>query len=156
MIASFLDILTIIFSIVTLVLTVRMLSSYTKPKKFNLSSIFSSIALSVVTLVVFILVSGAKLNLVLAVVLFILGGLWGLIRGLTIKMYPLEGEVIVRNSALSLIGFGGSMALSSLMNSFDSALLAALGLVPLCMSTGVTVAIKVTVLLRRLLMGKIV
>ena len=51
------------------------------------------------------------------------------------------------------VGYGGSLALSSIMNSFDSALLAALGLIPLCMSTGTTVAIKVTLLFRRLLIG---
>lgn len=153
MIANFLDIVTVIFSVLILVLTVLRLSSYTKPKKFNLTSIFSSIALSLGTLVVFLLVSGARLNLWVGIVLFILGSMWGVIRGLTIKMYRQEGDVIVRNAALSLIGYGGSMALSSLMNSFDSALLAALGLIPLFMSTGTSVAIKLTVLVRRMLMS---
>jgi hypothetical protein len=155
MIASILDGLTYIFSIVTLALTVRTAILYRKPKKFNLSSILSSIALSLITLVVFILVSGANLNLVIGIVLFMIGGIWGVIRGATIKMYPLEGDLIVQNSVLSLVGWGGSIALSSFMNSFDSALLAALGLIPLCMSTGTSVAIKITVLFRRLLIGKI-
>jgi hypothetical protein len=153
MMAILLNIVTVIFSVLILVLTVLRLSSYTKPKKFNLTSIFSSIALSLGTLVVFLLVSGARLNLWIGIVLFILGGMWGVIRGLTIKMYRQEGDVIVRNAALSLIGYGGSMALSSLMNSFDSALLAALGLIPLFMSTGTSVAIKLTVLVRRMLMS---
>lgn len=153
MMETVLDGLTYLFSIITLALTVRMLWLYPKPKKFNLSSIFSSITLSLGTLVVFILVSGARLNLLIGVVLFILGGGWGMIRGFTIKMYPQEGDVIVRNSALSLLGYGGSLALSSLMNSFDSALLAALGLIPLFMSTGTSVAIKSTLLVRRLFMN---
>ena len=155
MMATILDIVTILFSIVILVFTVIMLASYTKPKKFNYSGIFSSIALSMVTLVVFLLVSGARLNFFIGVVLFILGGIWGVIRGMTIKMYLQEGEVIVRNAALTLIGYGGSLALSSLVNSFDSALLAALGLIPLFMATGTDVGIKLTVLARRLMMGKV-
>lgn len=155
MMATILDIVTILFSIIILVFTVIMLASYTKPKKFNYSGIFSSIALSMVTLVVFLLVSGARLNFFIGVVLFILGGIWGVIRGMTIKMYLQEGEVIVRNAALTLIGYGGSLALSSLVNSFDSALLAALGLIPLFMATGTDVGIKLTVLARRLMMGKV-
>lgn len=153
MIATILDIVTIIFSVVILVLTVLMLASYAKPKKFNLLSIFSSVALSLVTLALFVLVSGARLNLFLGLALFILGGAWGVIRGMTIKMYRQGGDVIVRNAALSLVGYGGSLALSSLMSSFDSALLAALGLAPLVMSTGIDVGIKFTVLARWLLMS---
>ncbi len=155
MIATVLDIVTIIFSVVILVFTVLMLASYTKPKKFSLSGIFSSVALSMGTLLIFLLVSGARLNLILGVVLFILGSIWGVIRGMTIKMYRQEGDVIVRNAALTLIGYGGSLALSSLMSSFDSALLAALGLIPLFMSTGTDVGLKFTLLFRRLMMGKL-
>jgi hypothetical protein len=154
MLESLLDGLTYVFSVVTLILTGLMLLSYRKPKKFKYSSAFSSIARSLVTLLLFVLISGARLNFVIAVVLLILGGVWGAVRGMTVKLYPLDDQIMVRNSMLSLAGWGGSLAISSLFSSFDSALLAAIGLIPLFFSTATSVGNKSTVMVRRLLMGQ--
>jgi hypothetical protein len=152
MLDIFLDMLTYIFSALTLGLTGLMLLSYRKPKKFKLSSIFSSVALTTVTLIVFLLISGAKVNGWIAAGLLFLGGMWGVVRGMMIKLYQAEGTVMIRNSILAYAGWGGSLALSSLFNSFDSAVLAALGLIPLFFSTGTQIMIKLTVLARRMFM----
>jgi hypothetical protein len=142
----------VICSGVTFVLTAMVLISYRKPKRFTIKDQLASVALTVITLPIFILVSGARLNIWLGIVLLFLGGVFGVVRGMTVKMYIAEDEVISRNSMLSLLFWGGSVALSSLMSNLDSALLASLGLAPLVFSTGMQVAINGVMVLRRMMM----
>ncbi len=138
-----------ICSIVTLALTALMLVSYRKPKRFQASNQYFSIGLSLVTLILFVLISGARLNFAIGMVLFILGAVFGVVRGMTVKMYTVDEEVIHRNSMLSLAGWGGSLAFSSIFSSFDSAILAAIGLIPLFFSTGTQIGTDCILLLRR-------
>jgi hypothetical protein len=149
---TILDASNYICSTITTGLTVLMLVSYRKPKRFKSMDQLFGIFLTIITLPIFILVSGARLNVILGVVLFILGGILGVVRGLTIKMYFVDDEVISRNSMLSLAGWGGSVALSSVMNSFDSSWLASLGLAPLVISSGIQIFINITMIARRMMM----
>ncbi|HKJ28177.1 MAG TPA: hypothetical protein VJ965_11090 [Anaerolineales bacterium] len=141
-------------SIVNTILMVLMLVSYRKPKKFKISDQFLSILLTLVTLPVYMWISGARLNILIAVGLIILGGVYGVIRGLTVKMYYVDDEIIGRNSMLSLAAYCGSLVISNIMNTFDSTLLASLGLAPLCVSTGIQFALNGTLILRKLLMRR--
>lgn len=57
-----------------------------------------------------------------------------------------------RHSLFFLLGWGGSLALGTLLNLFGSALLASLGLLPLFLNTGTQVGINANIFLRRLIM----
>jgi hypothetical protein len=145
-----LRIVNLLCSGIALILTIIMLISYRKEREFQPLSLLFSITLSLVMLPIFILISGARLNIWIASVLFLLGALFGIIRGFVVKLYYQNGKLVGKNSLLSLFGWGGSLALAMLMNSFDSALLASLGLAPLCLTTGTQVCLNGTLLLRRL------
>ena len=149
---SVFDGLNYVCSIINTILLVLMLVSYRKPKQFKISDKLVSILLTVLTLPVFIIISGARLNVWIGVGLALLGGVYGVIRGLTIKFYYADGELVGRNSSLSLVAYCGSVVLSNVMNTFDSTLLASLGLAPLYLSTGIQVALNFTIILRKLLM----
>lgn len=146
-----LDGLNYVCSIVNTILMVLMLVSYRKPKQFKISDQLLSILLTLVTLPVFILISGASLNVFIGVGLMILGGVYGVIRGLTVKLYYADGALIGRNSMLSLAAYCGSLVLSNIMNTFDSTILASLGLAPLYFSTGIQIALNATMIMRKLL-----
>ena len=147
-----LDGLNYVCSIVNTILMVLMLVSYRKPKQFKVSDQVISILLTLVTLPIFILISGARLNILIGAVLVVLGGIYGVIRGLTVNMYYADGALIGRNSMLSLAAYCGSLVLSNIMNTFDSTILASLGLAPLYFSTGIQIALNLTMILRKLLM----
>lgn len=152
MLENIFTVLNLVCSGLSLILTILMLLSYRKPKRFRPGALLFSILFAVVTLPVFILISGARLNWIVGVVLFFLGALFGAVRAMTIKLYYQQDEVIGRNSMLSLAGWGGSLAFSMLMNVFDSAFLASLGLSPLVLATGTQIALNAVLLLRRLVM----
>ena len=139
---------------ITLILTVVSVWSYRKERGFHPLQLLFSAGLSLVMLPVFILISGARLNFWIAATLFILGTMFGVLRGFTVKLYYRGDKIVGRNSMLSLLGWGGSLALAILMSSFDSALLASLGLAPLCFATGTQVCLNGTLLLRRLLLRR--
>ena len=108
--------------------------------------------LSVATLPIFMLLSGARLNLLLAFPIMAFGLLMGFLRGQTTRLYYKEGQVMGRHSLFFLLGWGGSLALGTLLNLFGSALLASIGLLPLFLNTGTQVGINANIFLRRLVM----
>jgi hypothetical protein len=136
----------------TLAMTVLMLFIFRKERRINAFSPFLSAVLSLVLLPIFVLLSGARLNLLLAVPILALGLLIGSLRGLTTQLYYQDGQVVGRDSRLTLLGWGGSLVLAQLLNLFGSAFLASLGLIPLLLSTGTQVGMNGNVFLRRLMM----
>jgi len=136
----------------TMAMTVLMLFTFRKERRISTFSPLWSAVLSLVMLPVFILLSGARLNLLLAIPILALGLLAGFLRGLTTRLTYKDGQVVGRNSRLFLLGWGGSLVLAQLLNLFGSALLASVGLMPLFLSTGTQVGMNGNVFLRRLMM----
>jgi hypothetical protein len=136
----------------TLVMTVLMLFSFRRERRISSLSPLLSAALSLVILPVFILLSGARLNLLLGIPILALGLLIGLVRGLTTRLYYKDGQVVGRNSMVFLLGWGGSLVLAQVLSIFGSALLASVGLMPLFLSTGTQVGMNGNIFLRCLLM----
>jgi len=136
----------------TLAMTVLMLFTFRQERRINTFSPFLSAVLSLVMLPVFVLLSGARLNLLLAIPILALGLLLGFLRGLATRLYYKDGQVMGRNSRLFLLGWGGSLVLAQLLNIFGSAFLASIGLVPVFLSTGTQVGMNGNVFLRRLMM----
>jgi hypothetical protein len=137
-------------AIFTFFLTVSMVLSYRRERVMRPIQLLLSAMLSLVLLPALVLLSGARLNLLVAVALFLLGLLLGALRGLTVKIYPKAGQVVGKPSMFSTFLYGGSIALAMLANALGSSLLASLGLVPLFMTTGSQVAMHSVCLLRRL------
>lgn len=142
---------TLLCSAVALILTILMLVSYWKERRFQALGLLISAALGLIMLPLFIVISGARLNIWIAAALLIIGGLIGFGRAFTVRFHQRSGQVVGKYSLLSLLGWGGSYALAIAMNALDSAVLASLGLAPLCFATGTQVALNSTLLLRRLL-----
>ena len=139
-------------AVFTLAMTVLMLFTFRKERRINVFSPLWSAALSLVMLPVFILLSGARLNLLLAIPILALGLLVGFLRGLTTRLTYKGGQIVGRNSRLFLLGWGGSLVLAQLLNLFGSAFLASVGLMPVFLSTGTQVGMNGNVFLRRLMM----
>lgn len=136
----------------TAAMTVLMLFTFRQERPISTFSPFLSAVLSLVMLPVFILLSGAWLNLLLAIPILALGLLVGFLRGLTTRLTYKDGQVVGRNSLLFLLGWGGSLVLAQLLNLFGSVLLASVGLMPVFLSTGTQVGMNGNVFLRRLMM----
>lgn len=135
-------------SVFVFIFTILMLISYRKERHFQPINLLVSAMLSLLIITVFVWISGVRLNLIIAIPLFLLGALFGFIRGFGVKLY-FRGKLIYgKFSLISLLAWGGSYGLAILMNSFDSALLASLGLIPLCFSTGTQTCLNGLLFLR--------
>jgi hypothetical protein len=139
-------------AVLTAAMTVFMLFTFRKERPISTFSPFLSAVLSLVMLPVFTLLSGARLNLLLAIPILALGLLVGFLRGLTTRLTYKDGQVMGRNSLLFLLGWGGSLVVAQLLNLFGSAFLASVGLMPVFLSTGTQVGMNGNVFLRRLMM----
>lgn len=138
----------------TLVMTLFALVAFRKERRIGVLSPLISMVVSLVVLPVFMLVSGARLNLLLALPVMAFGLLAGFLRGQTTRLYYKEGRVVGRHSLFFLLGWGASLALSQLLSLFESTLLASVGLLPLFLSTGTQVGIDGNIFLRRLFMRR--
>jgi hypothetical protein len=136
----------------TLALTVLMLFNSRKERRIGTVSPLLSAAVSLLLLPVFMLLSRARLNLVLGLPILAVGLLIGFLRGMTTRLYYKDGQVMGRNSMLFLLGWGGSLVLAQLLSTLGSALLASIGLLPMFLSTGTQVGMNGTIFLRRLMM----
>ncbi len=139
-------------AVFTLAMTLLMLFTFRGERRIGIFSPFFSMILSVATLPIFMLLSGARLNPLLALPIMVFGLLVGFLRGQTTRLYYEEGQVMGRHSFFFLLGWGGSLALGTLLNLFGSALLASTGLLPLFLNTGTQVGINANIFLRRLVM----
>jgi hypothetical protein len=144
-------IISILGMLFTLAMTVLTLLRSRQEKRTSVLGPLFSILISLAILPVFILLSGARLNLLIAIPILVVGLLVGFLRGLTIRLYYKNGQVVGKNSLLFLLGWGGSLALAQIFNILGSALLASIGLIPVFLSTGTHVGMDANVLLRRLM-----
>lgn len=144
-------IISILGVLFTLAMTVLTLFRSRQERRISVLGSLFSILISLATLPVFILLSGARLNLLIAIPILIVGLLVGFLRGLTIRLYYKNGQVVGKNSLLFLLGWGGSLALAQVFNILGSALLASIGLIPVFLSTGTHVGMDANVLFRRLM-----
>ncbi|MBN1249393.1 MAG: hypothetical protein JXC32_17160 [Anaerolineae bacterium] len=136
----------------SIALVIVMLLTFRRERRIGALSLLLSGALSLIMLPVFVLLSGARLNLLVAVPLLLLGMLIGSLRGFTTRLSWRGDHIVARHSVWFLVGWAISLILAQLLVLIGSALAAAVGLMPLCLSTGTQVAIAGNLLLRRLLM----
>jgi hypothetical protein len=139
-------------SLFTLAITILMVFRFRKERRISAISSFMAALLSLILLPAFILLSGARLNLLLGLAILVLGLAVGFLRGMTTRLRYQGEDVVGKNSVLFLLGWGGSLALAQLLNLFGSAFLASVGLVPVFLSTGTQVGMNTNILIRRLLM----
>ncbi|MCJ7549021.1 MAG: hypothetical protein MUQ30_05000 [Anaerolineae bacterium] len=135
---------------ITTVLVVVMLLTFRKERRIGVASLLISIGLSLIMLPIFILLSGARLNLLIGLPLLAIGLLVGILRGFATRLYLKDGHVMGRHSLLFLAGWGLSLVLAQILNLTASRLLASVGLMPMFLSTGTQVGITSNLLLRRL------
>ncbi|MGD9029514.1 MAG: hypothetical protein PVG25_06845 [Anaerolineae bacterium] len=150
--ASILRLIGFLSAVFTLVLTVLMLFNFRKERRIGAVSPLLSAAVSLLLLPVFMLLSGARLKLLLGIPILALGLLIGFLRGMATRLTYKDGQVIGRNSMLFLLGWGGSLVLAQLLTLGGSALLASVGLMPMFLSTGTQVGMNGNIFLRRLMM----
>jgi hypothetical protein len=148
-ILRFLNLLMVLF---TGAMTIVMLFTFRKERPIGRFSALWSAGLSLLILLTFVLLSGARLDLLLGVPVFGLGLVVGFLRGLATRLYAKDGQVVRRNSLFFLLGWGSSLALAQLFAMLDSALLASVGLLPLVLTTGTQVGLEGNIFLRRLMM----
>jgi hypothetical protein len=127
------------------------LITFRKEKRISSLSLLLSIALTVLMLPIFVFLSGARLNLLVALPVIALGLAVGFLWGLTTRLYHKNGAVMGKHSLLFLAGWFGSWMLGQLLSLFGSAFLASLGLLPLFFCTGTQVGTNTNLLFRRLL-----
>jgi len=143
---------TFLTSAFTAAMTVVMLFKFRKERPIGKLSALWSAGLSLIMLPVFTLLSGARLNILLALPVFGVGLLVGFLRGWATKLYPKDGQVMRRNSLLFLFGWGSSLALAQLLSLLGSVALASLGLLGVVLTTGTQVGMEGNIFLRRLRM----
>ena len=134
----------------TVVLIVVTLVTFRKERRIGTFSLLLSAGLSLIILPVFILLSGARLRLLIGLPLLMIGLLVGVLRGFATRIYYRGGHVVGKHSLWFLAGWGLSMVLAQLLALAGSTLLAAVALMPMYLSTGTQVGITGNLLLRRL------
>ena len=150
---TILHVISLVGTVLTGAMTILMVFTFRKARRIGLLSPLTSMAVSLVMLPLFILLSGARLNWLVGVPVLAVGLVVGFLRGLTTRLYHDErGQVVGRNSVLFLVGWGGSLALAQLVNTLGSALLASVGLIPMFLTTGTQVGMNANIAIRRLMM----
>jgi hypothetical protein len=144
----------LVFAFITVALTIVALITFRKERRLTRLSTFISLLLSLAMLPLFTALSGAQLNPLLGWPLLVLGLLVGLIWGRSTRLYYRDEKVMGKRSLFHLVGWGLSWALSQFLALFDSALLAALGLVPIFFTTGTQVGTQANLLFRLLFLKK--
>lgn len=136
----------------TIAMTLFMLFTFRKERRIGTVSPFVAMVLSLAMLPVFMLLSGARLNPLLALPIMAIGLLVGFLWGQTKRLYYRDRQVMGRTSLFFLLAWGGSLALGQGLNLLGSALLASVALLPLLLSSGTQVGINANLFLRRLVM----
>ena len=134
----------------TVASTAFMLLTFRKERPIGAVSPIVAMALSLAMLPIFMFLSGARLNLLLAAPALAIGLVLGILRGQATRLHYRDGEVMGRHSLFFLLGWGASLALNQGLNLLGSALLASAALLPLFLSTGTQVGINANLFLRRL------
>lgn len=137
-------------ALLLLAMTLWMVLSSRRERRITALSSFVSFVLSLVLLPVFILLGGTELNPWVGLPLLGLGLLLGCLGGVTARLSYGSGQVLGRNSWPFLLAWGGSLVLVQVLNLFDSALLASIGLALLFLTTGMQAGRDGTLFVRRL------
>ncbi len=145
--------ITLLSSVLTGGATIAMLVAFRRDRRIGVGSLSLSIAISVVALLAYVLISGARTSWIAAVAALALGLAIGSVRGLTTRLSWRDGQVVGRNSWLFLLAWGCSYAIAHLLNLFHLPLLSSSGLILLCLSTGTQVGVNANILIRRLLLS---
>ena len=134
----------------TVVLIIVMLLTFRKERRIGAFSLLISAGLSLIMLPAFILLSGARLRLLIGLPLLAIGLLVGTLRGFATRLYHRDGHVVGKRSLWFLAGWGLSLVLAQLLSLAGSTILASVGLMPMYLSTGTQIGITGNLLLRRL------
>jgi len=134
----------------TVVLIIVMLLTFRKERRIGAFSLLISAGLSLIMLPAFILLSGARLRLLIGLPLLAIGLLVGTLRGFATRLYHRGGHVVGKRSLWFLAGWGLSLVLAQLLSLAGSTILASVGLMPMYLSTGTQIGITGNLLLRRL------
>ena len=146
----FFQILSFLFSLLTLILTGVMLFTFRKPRRITAASSLASILISLLLPAIFLIITGARPDLRLMLPFFSLGLLLGYIRGAMMKLEFVGDQVVGRHSRIFLLLWGFSLALNQALSSLDSSILMAFGLAALFLSTGTQVGFYGILAVRRL------
>ena len=134
-----LQILILLFSLLTLILTGVMLFTFRKPRRITALSSLTSVVISILFPVIFLAITGSRPDLRLALPIFSFGLLLGYLRGVLMKLEFVGDQVVGRHSRIFLFLWGFSLALNQALNAFNSSILMAFGLTSLFLSTGTQV-----------------
>ncbi len=148
----FFQILSFLFSLLTLILTGVMLFTFRKPRRITAASSLSSALISLLLPAIFLIITGARPDLRLMLPFFSLGLLLGYIRGAMMKLEFVGDQVVGRHSRIFLLLWGFSLALNQALSSLDSSILMAFGLASLFLTTGTQVGFYGILAVRRLAM----
>jgi len=146
--------ISIVSVILTVAMSIVMLVTLRRERRIGALSLLISAAISLVMLPLFAMLSGARLNLLVGVPLFILGLLVGTIRGFTTRLAYRGGQVVGKHALLFLVGWALSLILAQVVALAGALLVISVGLMPLYLSTGTQVAMSGTLFLRRLLLRR--
>lgn len=132
-------ILQLLAAVFTLLLTLIGVWQFRKPRLLNAGRLLLAALISLLLLLLYIWIGGMQLNPLVGGLAFAAGLFLGVLSGATTRLARQGAQVVGRNSILALLLWGGSLALSMLLNLAPSLLLAALGLLPLCLTSGMQV-----------------
>ena len=155
------EILSTLFAILTaaftMAMTIVMLLTFRKPRKLSIGSTILSLLMAGFTPLLYVLISGVRVNLAISAPLLFLGILLGFARGQSAEIIDKDDTTYTRASLAALLGWGASLALAPLLGMLQTSWLAALGLLPIALSTGIQLGMQGNLLLRllgRSLLGK--
>jgi hypothetical protein len=136
--------------LVTLALTVVTVLAMRKPRRVTALAALVAGLLSLGVLAALVALSGARLSPVVAVPVLAVGAVVGLIRGITTRLTYRDGQVWAQTRGCVAALWGGSLIAAQLLITLGSVLWAALGLIPIYLSTGNEVVYQAVLFLRRL------
>lgn len=143
--------LVILFSAaITFIVTILGVWSIRKARVFGVLHLLIGLLVSLITLPLYMLLSGLRLNLVVVFFAYLLGIMLGILSGTSAKMSRQGNIVVGKYSATGLMLWGASLTLSIICNLLPSILLVVIGLLPVCLTSGIQVGNHTTLFIRRL------
>jgi hypothetical protein len=142
------QIVTVLSSALTVVGTIVIVFTYRRERTLRARDLVLNVAISIVMLATFALLTRPGVRPLLASTALLLGLGIGLVRGLFTRLALRGGQVVGRHSLLFLLGWGLSYALAAALNLLGSALASAAGMLALCLSTGTQIGLNGWLLIR--------
>ena len=139
---------------ILITLTIIMLFTFRKPRVIGFVSALISIFISLLMLILFILFSDTRLNMIVFAPIFGFGILVGLLFGYSMNLQLKNGKVIGKHSWFFLLVFGFSLWVSYILLMVGTMLFGSIALIPLTFSVGSVIGREVSIFFRRLLLQK--